>query len=67
MPSGQVIMFKSDKGYGFIKPDDGANNVYVHISAVQDAGLEGLEEGQKVQYELQNNDDKVAAINLKLI
>jgi len=67
MPNGQVMMFKPDKGYGFIKPDDGSNNVYVHISSLEAAGLGALQEGQKLSYELHSENDKISAINLKLI
>ena len=67
MAIGQVLMFKTDKGYGFIKPDDGGPNVYVHISSLQASGLDRLEEGQKVSYDLHEQDEKVSAVNLKLI
>ena len=67
MPSGQVLMFKTDKGYGFIKPDDGSSNIYVHVSSVEAAGIGALEEGQKLSYELQTENDKISAINLQLI
>jgi CspA family cold shock protein len=52
MPSGTVKWFNRAKGYGFIEPEDGEMDAFVHISAVQNAGLETLDEGQKVQYEL---------------
>ena len=52
MPRGTVKWFNPDKGYGFIQPDDGGKDVFVHISAVQAAGLTGLQEGQAVSYEL---------------
>ena len=65
MPSGQVIMFKRDKGYGFIKPDDGANNVYVHVSALPSG--DSLDEGQKLSYDLHEEDGKISAINIKLL
>ncbi|MCZ6524061.1 MAG: cold-shock protein [Alphaproteobacteria bacterium] len=52
MPSGTVKWFNPTKGYGFIQPDDGSRDAFVHISAVESAGLENLREGQKVQYEL---------------
>ncbi|PZP57258.1 MAG: cold-shock protein [Micavibrio aeruginosavorus] len=67
MATGQAIMFKADKGYGFIKPDDDSKNVYVHISSLQESGLSGLEEGQKVSYDLHTQDDKISAVNIKLI
>jgi len=52
MPTGTVKWFNRAKGYGFIEPEDGEKDAFVHISAVQNAGLETLDEGQKVQYEL---------------
>ena len=52
MPTGTVKWFNSQKGYGFIQPDDGGADVFVHISAVKKAGIFELTEGQKLQYEL---------------
>jgi cold shock protein len=52
MSSGTVKWFNGTKGYGFIAPDDGANDIFVHISAVERAGLRSLAEGQKVNYEV---------------
>ncbi|NDA46938.1 MAG: cold-shock protein [Alphaproteobacteria bacterium] len=52
MASGTVKWFNSQKGYGFIQPDDGGKDVFVHISAVEQAGLKGLNEGQKINYEV---------------
>ncbi len=52
MPTGTVKWFNSAKGYGFIQPDDGSNEAFVHISAVEQAGLSNLREGQKVEYEV---------------
>jgi CspA family cold shock protein len=53
MMMGTVKWFNAEKGYGFIQPDNGGADVFVHISAVEQAGLRGLNEGQKVQYEVQ--------------
>lgn len=50
---GTVKFFNADKGYGFIKPDDGARDIFVHISAVESAGLQSLNEGQRVAYEIE--------------
>ena len=55
------------KGYGFIQPAEGGNDVFVHISAVQRAGLQGLADGQKVSYELQNERGKTAAVDIQLL
>jgi cold shock protein len=66
MPVGTVKWFNAQKGYGFIQPDDGAKDVFVHISAVERAGMTGLREGQKVSFDLeQGQRGKVAAVNLK--
>ncbi len=65
MATGTVKWFNPDKGFGFIIPDDGGKDVFVHISAVEQAGMQTLNEGQKVEYELQENRGKEAAGNLK--
>ena len=65
MATGTVKWFNSSKGFGFIQPDGGEKDVFVHISAVERAGLNGLNEGQKVSYEVQNERGKQAAVNLK--
>jgi len=52
MPTGTVKWFNSQKGFGFIQPDDNSKDVFVHISAVERAGLSGLDEGQKVSFEV---------------
>ncbi len=67
MAEGTVKWFNSTKGFGFIQPSEGGNDVFVHISAVQRAGLQGLSDGQKVSYELQNERGKTAAVDIKLI
>ena len=65
MPSGKVKWFNAQKGYGFIQPDQAGKDVFVHISAVQRAGLGGLNEGQKITYELETQNGRTSAINLK--
>jgi CspA family cold shock protein len=65
MASGTVKWFNSTKGFGFIQPDEGGSDVFVHISAVERAGLRGLNEGQKVSYEVQTERGRSAAVNLQ--
>ncbi|MEQ8178862.1 MAG: cold-shock protein [Amphiplicatus sp.] len=66
MASGTVKWFNATKGFGFITPDEGGKDVFVHITAVQAAGLQGLNDGQRVSYELATERGKTAAANLKL-
>jgi CspA family cold shock protein len=67
MPQGTVKWFNPQKGYGFIQPDDGSKDVFVHISAVERAGLGGLNEGQKVNFEIEQGErGKSSAVNLTL-
>ena len=65
MANGTVKWFNSTKGYGFIAPDEGGSDVFVHISAVEKAGLSGLAEGQKVSYEITENKGKTSATDLQ--
>ncbi len=70
MPTGTVKwfrLFKPTKGYGFIVPDDGSEDVFVHISAVERAGMGTLNEGQKISYELATEDGKTSAANLRAV
>jgi CspA family cold shock protein len=66
MATGIVKWFNPTKGYGFIQPDQGGADVFVHITALEAAGLRSLNEGQKVSYELATNKGKTSAANLKL-
>jgi CspA family cold shock protein len=66
MSIGTVKWFNSMKGYGFIQPDDGAKDVFVHISAVEQSGLGSLKEGQKLSFDLEKGQQgKVSAVNLQ--
>jgi CspA family cold shock protein len=68
MATGTVKWFNPAKGYGFIQPEDGSSDAFVHISAVERAGLGSLNEGQKVSYEIQpGQNGKSSAENLKLV
>ena len=68
MATGTVKWFNATKGFGFIAPDDGGKDVFVHISAVERAGLRGLEENQKIEYELESGrDGRQSAGALKLL
>ena len=67
MSTGTVKWFNTTKGYGFIQPEQGGPDVFVHVSAVEKAGLRGLNEGQRLEYELQNERGKTAAGNLKTL
>ncbi|PHS40516.1 MAG: cold-shock protein [Robiginitomaculum sp.] len=67
MATGTVKWFNGTKGYGFIEPDDGGKDVFVHVSAVEAAGLSGLQEDQKVSYEIVENRGKQAAGELTIV
>lgn len=65
MTTGTVKWFNVQKGYGFIQPSDGSSDVFVHISALERAGLQGLSEGQQVSFDVSMERGKAAAVNLK--
>ena len=65
MPKGKVKWFNKTKGYGFIEPEEGDKDVFVHISAVKNSGMEDLEEGQELEFEIIENNGKTSAENLK--
>ena len=69
MNTGTVKWFNDQKGYGFIQPDNGGKDVFVHVTAVERSGLRGLTEGQKISYELQTDQrsGKTSAVDLKAV
>jgi CspA family cold shock protein len=69
MPTGTVKWYNDQKGYGFIQPDGGGKDVFVHVSAIERAGMRGLNEGQKISYELQTDkrSGKQSAGNLQAV
>ncbi len=67
MPTGTVKWFNPAKGYGFIQPHNGGHYVFVHISAIEQAGMETLNEGQKISYELATEGGRTSAANLKAV
>lgn len=66
MQTGTVKFFNTTKGYGFIQPEDGSKDIFVHITALHQSGLDGLSEGQKVQFETQDDQKGPKAVNLSL-
>ena len=66
MPTGTVKFFNTDKGFGFISPEDGGTDSFVHISAVQNAGMRTLEKDQRIAYEVEvGRNGKASAVNLR--
>jgi CspA family cold shock protein len=65
MATGKVKWFNPSKGFGFIEPTDGGKDVFVHISAVEKAGLRSLTEGETIEYEVQTEKGRASAVNLK--
>lgn len=66
MQEGTVKWFSTERGYGFIQPSNGGRDVFVHITALEAAGLRNLNEGQKVRFELKTERGKTAAVNLQV-
>jgi CspA family cold shock protein len=66
MATGTVKWYNTAKRFGFITPDDGSSDVFVHVSALEAAGIHSLDEGQKVSYELRESKGKMSAVNLKV-
>ena len=65
--NGTVKWFNPNKGYGFITPEDGSKDVFVHVSSLEKSGLRILSEGQNVSFEVATNKGKTAAVNIKLV
>ena len=67
MPKGKVKWFNPDKGYGFIEPEDGSKDVFVHMSALETAGIDNLNEGDVVSFEVVSENGKEKASDLKIV
>ena len=67
MATGTVKWFNPKKGYGFIAPEEGEKDIFVHITAVQAAGINRLDEGQKISFDAEEKDGKVSAVNLQTV
>lgn len=65
MPIGTVKFFNDSKGYGFVSPEDGGSDAFVHISAVERAGMRTLQKDQRISYELEENRGKTSAVNIQ--
>ena len=67
MANGTVKWFNPNKGFGFIQPEDGGKDVFIHISAVERAGFSTLNEGQRVSYDIESSKGKESAVNIRLL
>ena len=67
MNTGIVKWFNSTKGYGFVEPSDKSKDVFIHISALEQAGIRDLKDGQKISYNIESHKGKISAIDIKLI
>jgi CspA family cold shock protein len=64
---GIISWFRADKGYGFIKPDDNSKDVFLHLKELQKIGLDDIDQGQKLSFEIRKKKNKLSAVNIKLI
>ena len=67
MQIGKVKWFNRTKGYGFIEPDDGSKDVFIHVSEIEKQGIPDLKEDQKISYKTENNKGKLSAVDIKII
>ncbi len=67
MQTGIISWFRADKGYGFIKPDDNSKDVFLHLKELQKIGLNDIDQGQKLSFEIRKKKNKLSAVNIKLI
>ena len=67
MNTGVVKWFNATKGYGFVEPSDKSKDVFIHISALEQAGIRDLKDGQKISYNIESHKGKISAIDIKLI
>jgi len=65
--TGKVKWFNRTKGYGFVEPDDGSKDVFVHVSEIEKQGISDLEENQKISYKTEKNKGKLSAIDIKIV
>ncbi len=65
--TGVISWFRADKGYGFIKPDDNSKDVFLHLKELEKIGLNGIDTGQRLSFEIRKKKNKLSAINIKLI
>jgi len=65
--TGIISWFRTDKGYGFVKPDDGSKDVFLHLKELEKIGLNNIDTGQKLSFEIRKKKNKISAINIKLV
>ncbi len=67
MQTGIISWFRADKGYGFIKPDDNSKDIFLHLKELKKIGLNNIDKGQKLSFEIRKKKNKLSAVNIKLI